>query len=338
MKKLRIGIIGCGAITELKHIPTLKRTAIFDIKKIADLDIKIIEKIKKKYKVDAEATTDYRELLEDDDLDAVLIATPPAMHEKMIIDSFEKGKHVFCEKPLTINLEEAKRIVKKMEETSRTLFIGYHQRFIPQFNKLKELSEKKIGKLISLQSIICANAYAWPTKSKDDFKIDIEKGGGVMAEMGTHHIDLVSWIMGKPKKVWCKLDYMDKKSPVYDQATLFITFEGGGNAHINMGWRDFKTNYISIFGTEGHAFTTAEKPRILISVKGLVGQPPLVVKAKVRGSPFQEEWLYFNKAITSGKNPLYTKQDILAPIAIVDSAYESIKNNSEFVQIGEKFL
>ena len=204
MKKLRIGIIGCGAITELKHIPTLKRTAIFDIKKIADLDIKIIEKIKKKYKVDAEATTDYRELLEDDDLDAVLIATPPAMHEKMIIDSFEKGKHVFCEKPLTINLEEAKRIVKKMEETSRTLFIGYHQRFIPQFNKLKELSEKKIGKLISLQSIICANAYAWPTKSKDDFKIDIEKGGGVMAEMGTHHIDLVSWIMGKPKKVWCK--------------------------------------------------------------------------------------------------------------------------------------
>ena len=131
---------------------------------------------------------------------------------------------------------------------------------------------------------------------------------------------------------------MDKKSPVYDQATLFITFEGGGNAHINMGWRDFKTNYISIFGTEGHAFTTAEKPRILISVKGLVGQPPLVVKAKVRGSPFQEEWLYFNKAITSGKNPLYTKQDILAPIAIVDSAYESIKNNSEFVQIGEKFL
>lgn len=336
MKKLKIGIIGCGAITEYKHIPTLKRTAIFEIKKMADLDIKTIEQLKKKFKVDAYATTDYHELLDDEELDGVLIATPPVMHEKMIIESLEVGKHVFCEKPLTVKLDEAQRIVKKVEETSKTLFLGFHQRLIPQYFKLKALTEGRLGKLISVQSLICANAYAWPTKSEDDFKIDLEKGGGVMAEMGTHHIDLVTWILGKPEKVWCKLGYMDKKSPVYDHATLFVSYAGGTTAHMNMGWRDYKSNYISVFGTEGQAYASTDKPRVLVNVKGLVGQPPLAVKAKVRGSPYQEEWLQFYREIKTSKNPLYTKQDILSPIAIVEKAYESIQRNGEFIDIGDK--
>ena len=335
MKRLNIGIIGCGAITELVHLPVLKRTASFNVSMIADLDLKNIERLKKKYKLDSKETTDYREILEDENIEGVLIATPPHLHEKMVIDSFEKNKHVLCEKPLTIKIDEAKRMTNKMEETSKILFVGYNLRFIPQYFKLKELSEKKLGDIINIQATMCSNAYAWPTKSKEDFKLDLEKGGGVMAEMGTHHIDLVTWILGKPKKVWCDIDYMDKKSPVYDRATLFITFESGSTAQLNLGWRDYKTNYLSIFGTEGYAYASIDKPRVLVTVKGLVGQPPLVVKATVKGSPYQEEWLHFYKAIKTGKNPLFTKQNILSPVAIVEKAYESAKNEGEFVDIGE---
>jgi len=333
MKTYKIGIIGCGAVTEIFHLPILKRTAIFQVSKIADIDKEQMKKLKSSSNMEFEMTTDYYEILEDELIDAVLIATPPHLHAKVIKDAFNADKDVLCEKPLTSKLGEAKDIVRSMEENKKILVVGYNFRFIPQYKKLKEVTDKKLGEIIGVQSTFCANAYVWPSKTK--FQQDLSKGGGVLAEMGTHHIDLVSWILKRPKKVWCHLGLMDKDSPVYDRGNLFIEYEDNKTASINLGWRNFTVNYVNVFGTEGYAYADHQNARVLVYPIDLIAQPPIILKSTITGSPFQEEWLYFANAMKTRKNPLFSSLDLLSPVAIVDRAYESMENKGKMIPIGD---
>ena len=332
MKSINVGVVGCGAVAEIFHLPVLKRTSSFNIKTVVDLDLQRVTKLKKELGIDFNICKDYREVLDDDDIEAVLITTPPHLHAEMILEAFEKQKDVLCEKPLSLNVNDAKEVISRMKETNRILVLGYHFRFLPQFKKLKEVSSK-LGDIIGVQSTFCSNAYAWPTRTK--FKTQLEKGGGVLTEMGTHHIDLISWILGKPKQVWASLGKMTNKSPVIDKANVFIIFENDTTANINLGWRNYTVNYLNVFGTQGHAYTEHEKARVYLHLNNLVAQPPIISKSKIIGSPYQEEWLYFKKCVETRKNPLFTSQSLINPVAIVEKAQESADKNKVLLEIGD---
>ena len=108
MEKLRVGIIGCGRISDL-HYPGYKNNAYARIYAVCDANKETAETRKKQWKAE-KCYTDFRELLHDPDVDAVEILTPHDMHERMVIDAVNAGKHVAVQKPLTISLESAERI------------------------------------------------------------------------------------------------------------------------------------------------------------------------------------------------------------------------------------
>ena len=123
MKKLKIGIIGCGGIAKQKHLPALKENADLN-EMIAFCDIveeRALEAAKKFGGEDAKVYTDYRELLANPDIDVVHVCTPNVSHSEITVAAFEAGKHVYCEKPMSHSGEEAERWWKHGKSPEKNL-------------------------------------------------------------------------------------------------------------------------------------------------------------------------------------------------------------------------
>ena len=142
-KKIKIGIIGCGGIANGKHMPSLSK--LDDVEMVAFCDIipEKAEAAKAQYGTpDAKVYTDYRELLEDKEIDVVHVCTPNRSHAPISIDSLHAGKHVMCEKPMAKTAEDARKMVEAAKETGKKLTIGYQHRHKPEAIYLKEVIDR----------------------------------------------------------------------------------------------------------------------------------------------------------------------------------------------------
>jgi hypothetical protein len=132
-----IGVIGAGNFTKSTMLPALKDSGA-GFKYISSQGGLSSTTLAKKFGF-AKSTTDYREILGDDEVDTVLITTRHDLHAKMVIESLEAGKNVFVEKPLALNEEELERIIKAYQESGKTLTVGFNRRFSPHMEKIKSL-------------------------------------------------------------------------------------------------------------------------------------------------------------------------------------------------------
>ena len=130
MRKLKVGIVGCGGIANGKHLPSMKRNGNFEIVAFCDLIEERAQKAKEEYGTeDARVYTDYTELLkEEKDIEAVYVLTPNSVHAPVSIAAMEAGKNVMCEKPMAKTYAEAKAMVETSERTGKLLTIGYQSR------------------------------------------------------------------------------------------------------------------------------------------------------------------------------------------------------------------
>ena len=142
---------------------------------------------------------DYRSMLEQDDLDLVIVATPHCMHETMAVDSLRAGKHVLCEKPLAITTEQCDRMIAAADAAGRTLFVGQNQRLSPVFSALREtLTEHPMGAPVGgvVQYLgFEGTRMAAPDNWKGSYE---QAGGGVLLDGGCHVVDLCNWYFGRP--------------------------------------------------------------------------------------------------------------------------------------------
>ncbi|MEP7337690.1 MAG: Gfo/Idh/MocA family oxidoreductase, partial [Acidobacteriota bacterium] len=116
--RLRVGIIGCGGLSQGSHIPALlrmKETDNVEIAAVCDVYQKRLDQAATK--TGAKAIKNYHELLAQKDIDYVAIITPEHWHARMTLDAADAGKHIYCEKPMTWSIDEAKKVVKKIQET-----------------------------------------------------------------------------------------------------------------------------------------------------------------------------------------------------------------------------
>ena len=153
-EKIKVGIIGCGGIANGKHLPSLKK--LDNVEVVAFCDI-IEEKAQQSAKnfgtPDAKVYTDYKDLLKDESIVSVHVCTPNKSHSFITIDALNAGKHVLCEKPMAVTLEECMDMVKAADENGKYLMIGQNQRFAKAHVKAKELiSEGVIGDVITFKT------------------------------------------------------------------------------------------------------------------------------------------------------------------------------------------
>ncbi len=195
MRKLKVGIVGCGGIANGKHLPSMKKNGNFEIVALCDLIVERAEKAREEYGTeDARVYTDYAEMLkEEKDIEAVYVLTPNSVHAPVSIAAMEAGKHVMCEKPMAKTYAEAKAMVETSERTGKILTIGYQSRYRGDSAYLKQACENG-----DLGEIYYAKAHAVRRRAVPTWGVflDAEKqGGGPLIDIGTHALDLTLWMM-----------------------------------------------------------------------------------------------------------------------------------------------
>ena len=252
MRKLRIGIIGCGGIANGKHMPALAQINEVEMVAFCDLIPERAEKAAEKYGVEgAKVYTDYKELLQDETIEVVHVCTPNRSHSFITVDALEAGKHVMCEKPMAKTYAEAKAMLEASERTGKKLTIGYQSRWRGDAQYLKracldgELGDIYYGRAIALRR------RAVPTWGV--FLNEYEQGGGPLIDIGTHALDLTLWMMDnyKPRMVvgtkYRKLaeqkntanawgDWDPEKFTVEDSAFGFVVMENGATISLESSW------------------------------------------------------------------------------------------------------
>ena len=136
-RPLRVAVIGCGAIAQMMHLPTLaERPDLFTIAGLADIDAATLQAVAARYHVERR-TTEFRDLLRQPDIDAVLVLASGS-HRKFVLPALEAGRHVFVEKPLGFSVGETETIAQAARRTGRLLMVGYHKRFDPAYERARD--------------------------------------------------------------------------------------------------------------------------------------------------------------------------------------------------------
>lgn len=135
--------------------------------------------------------TDYREVLKQDDIDAIIVASPTKYHREIVVEAAKAKKHVLCEKPMAMNINECKEMIKASQENKIKLMIGFMRRFDKSFIAAKEaIDSGEIGEIVHVRSLTRG-----PSKPQK-WMYDIEKSSGPLAEVNSHDIDCVRWLVG----------------------------------------------------------------------------------------------------------------------------------------------
>lgn len=248
---LNIGIIGCSPAMGQIHMAGICDIEGVNIYALCDnaRDDRLYE-CQKKYGATV-ATTDYRELLGDENLDAVIIVTPDGLHEKMTTDFLMAGKDVLCEKPMALTVEECVRMRRAEKESGRKLMIGQICRFTDNFIKAKELiDEGRIGELFFVESEYAHNYESVP--GYDNWRKTPERDGFIGG--GCHAVDLLRWIAGDPVEVYaianhkCLLDW-----PTNDCTVALYKFPNNvsGKVFVSTGCKRPYTMRSVFYGTMG---------------------------------------------------------------------------------------
>ena len=195
MKKLKIGIVGCGGIANQKHFPALKYHADkCEIVGFCDIvESRAKEACEKFGSEDAKYYTDFNEMFKDESIDIVHVCTPNVVHEPVTVAAFEAGKNVLCEKPMAHNTESAERMMEAWKKSGKKFTIGYQNRFRAEVQTLykscanNELGEIYFAKAHALRRRAVPTWGVFPDKS--------QQGGGPLIDIGTHALDITSWMM-----------------------------------------------------------------------------------------------------------------------------------------------
>lgn len=251
--KFQIGIIGCGGIANGKHMPALKKlSAECEMVAFCDIIPERAEKAKEQFGTqDAAVYTDYRELLNDPEIDVVHVCTPNKSHAPISIAAMEAGKDVMCEKPMAKTAADAERMLEAAKRTGRKLTIGYQNRQLPKMQLVKHMADDGAFGHIYYGKALAIRRRAVPTWGV--FLNEEEQGGGPLIDIGTHALDLTLWTMNNydvasvtgnvhyelrgrknAANAWGSWD--PEKYTVEDSAFGFIKMKNGATIILESSW------------------------------------------------------------------------------------------------------
>ncbi len=193
---MKIGIIGCGTIANNAHIPSYMENEKAEIKYFCDIVLERAVLAVEKYGC-GKAVTDYHEVINDPEIDAISVCTPNNVHSTIAIEALKAGKNVLCEKPAARIYSEALEMQKAQHETGKVLNIGVCNRFNAGVNKLKELIDQgELGEVYHVY--ISFRRHRSIPGLGGAFTTNEIAGGGVMIDWGVHFFDIVMYCCGDP--------------------------------------------------------------------------------------------------------------------------------------------
>jgi predicted dehydrogenase len=198
-----------------------------------------------------EFTTDYPALLADDNIDAVILATPHSLHEEQIIAAAGAGKHIFCEKPFCLNRASALRAMEAVEKAGVQVAIGHERRFEPPIMDAMALArDGKLGALMHIEANFSHDIFAVLDDTNWRLKTDESPAGGLTATL-IHLMDLSISLFGQPDRVLASVECHGGVVKNGDTLTAQVKFENGCTASLNAFTHTPFFSRLAVFGSDG---------------------------------------------------------------------------------------
>ncbi len=256
---IKVGIIGCGKITEVRHAPEYADNKDCQLVAFYDFNLERAQAMAKQYNAVACETLD--ELLEMD-LDAVSVCVANFAHAEVSVKALNKGMHVLCEKPMATTVEDCDAMIKAAKDNNVQLMIGQNQRFAKAHVKAHELIQSgAIGKVLSFRTVFGHPGPEGWTGDKNSWFFDKKLAHfGAMADLGVHKTDLIHYLLDDEiVEVYAQIHTLDKKYPdgtpisVDDNAYCVYETKKGtiGTMHVSWTFYTNEDNSTVIYGTEG---------------------------------------------------------------------------------------
>ncbi len=355
-RKLRVGIVGAGAIGTRSHLPGYQRDPRTEVVALCDPNKDRARAIADEHNI-PRIFTDYREMLRVAELDLVSVCTPNALHAPITITALEAGVHVLCEKPMARTGAEAQAMVSAANRTGCKLTIGFHNRFRPPSVALKAFVDGGLLGEIYYIAISMLRRSGIPGYGSW-FTSKEMAGGGALIDAGVHGLDLALWFMGHPRPVsvlgvtfsefgprrkglggWgADILEGDQQFDVEDLVVAMVRFENGAVVAIETSWAGYSVTHerLQLFGRAGGAeldLSYREVERRLRVFTDLENQPvevlPTLDGPAVSGHARLIE--DFVDSIIEDREPVVTPEQGLLVTEIVDRIYQSAQSGKEIV-------
>ena len=331
MKAIDVGIIGtgwCGGI----RAEVCAASPWVDELHIAEIRDDRLKEIALKTKP-VMATVDYRALLANREIDAIIIsATPETTHYPLAKESLQAGKHVFLEKPIALELAEADELISLARQKSLLFTIGYSQRFNPKFAYVKRsIDEGTIGQPVSA---LVSRHITRNLGNKIGGRIKLSPA----AMEATHDIDFVLWCFAprRPIRVYAQevRKIMQSTHNVPDCVWIIVTMEDGSAFSIGAGWvlppayPNFSSTWIEMVGTEGAIMVDDTHRDVSLNTmkRGIefpISTMPGERVAHVYAGPMEAETIHFLECVATGRQPLVTAEHARMVMQVYQAADKS---------------
>jgi len=328
---VRVGVIGAGAITQVAHLPVLRKLKGIEVVAICDTDMPKARALADRFKV-PDAFSDIEELLEYEELDAIAICTPNHLHEPHVMAALSANLHVFVERPLALNAAEVQQVLRAAEKKKRVLMVALNHRYRADVQIVRSFVQS--GELGKVQSVRGSWHVFRPSRSQLGWRTRRdEAGGGAILDLGYAILDLGLWLADGPKplRVSASLDISSDGS-VEPSGSAFVVCENDFSVFLDVTWRHIGEGERFGVGIRGSRGTAGINP--LHVWKELHGVPTDVAPTGSIGreNPFtasyRAEWAHFMACIHGQGTPPDNKEQITLH-RVIDAIYQSAKEGRD---------
>ena len=316
--KQNIGLVGAGYWGK-NLVRVFNKLNVLSV--VCDTDEEILEKTKVNYP-NIETTQDFNNLLKDDSLTGLVIATPAATHYQLTKQALSANKNVFVEKPLALNIKQGKELVDLAKSRGLILMVGHLMLYHPAIVKLKELVEQ--GELGKIQ-YICSNRLNFG-------KIRTEEN--VLWSFAPHDISMLMYLIGMPKKVICQgKAYLQKG--IQDIALVSLEFDNNKAGHIFVSWLNpFKEQKLSVIGKEKMAVYDGVTNELTVfehKIEQSTNGEPKTIKADGQiidfpdQEPLMQEAKHFLDCLQTKQTPKTSGAEALNVLKVLSLAQDSLE-------------
>jgi predicted dehydrogenase len=332
MERVKVGVVGLGWISQVAHIPVLSRLPEADLVAACDVDKGRGRLVGEKFGIER-VYVDLQQMMEHEDLDAIVVATSTDAHKETTLAALEAGKDVLVEKPIARRFAEAAAIAEAAKQHKRKVMVGMNHRFRPDTMILKSFIEgKELGKVFHTKA-------GWLRRKRSDIDWVTQKeksGGGVFLDLGIVMLDMAFWMMGYPDvKGVSATHFHHTTRNVEDTSIVSITMKNGSLITIEVSWSMTVGDdlyYCNIYGTDGTA--TLSPLQVNKELHGsLVNLAPAKIDppGQLFKKSYENELRHFLGAV-KGLHPIVsTADEAVQRMQVVDAVYKSARTRKEVI-------
>lgn len=333
---MNVAVIGCGHVASYGHVPTIVASDKLRATAFVDVDLSRAEDFSKRFG-GGDVYSDYRQVLERSDIDAIAILTTPTHHSRIAIDAMEAGKHVFTEKPISHDTASAQAMIDTAKGTGRKLFVGFLLRYTPAFVKMAEvihagmIGSPIVFRMVSFERYDPSEPFYWE-RALDSFIKETSPG----IDCGTHYIDLMRWYCGanavRVSGIGARV-HPDVPDGCFDWETYHVDFDDGSRGYYEAGWGySFPADRVTkeAIGPKGYvavrsaAVREGEEGEAETVFCPVGGEEQVLQRSPWKG--FAEEWDHFVRMVRDDLDPIPALEDALASLQVVEAGNRSARD------------